>query len=137
MTNPRRNRRTEVRPSVAVAYVRVSTGRQAESGLSLEAQERSLRQAAEIAGYAEVLVLRGTALDPVGHTEERKMERRLRDEYVRTIRDLLPKVSPDARAAVLATLRALQGVIALPPAEPAASPAEALPARRTRARSER
>lgn len=58
MSNPRRIRRTEARPSVAVAYVRVSTGRQAESGLSMEAQERSLRQAAEIAGYAEVLVLR-------------------------------------------------------------------------------
>jgi indolepyruvate ferredoxin oxidoreductase len=42
--------------------------------------------------------LRGTALDPVGHTEERKMERRLRDEYVQTIRELLPKLSTENHA---------------------------------------
>ena len=34
--------------------------------------------------------LRGTALDPVGHTEERRMERQLRDDYLATIRGLLP-----------------------------------------------
>lgn len=58
MTGTRRTRRITERPSVALAYVRVSTGRQAESGLSLETQERSLRQAAELAGYSEVVVLR-------------------------------------------------------------------------------
>jgi indolepyruvate ferredoxin oxidoreductase len=42
--------------------------------------------------------LRGTALDPVGHTDERKMERRLRDEYVQTIRELLPKLSAENHA---------------------------------------
>lgn len=58
MTNTRRARRTVERPSVAIAYLRVSTGRQAESGLSLEQQERQLRHAAEVAGYAEVLIVR-------------------------------------------------------------------------------
>lgn len=58
MATTRRTRRTLDRPSVALLYLRVSTGRQAESGLSLESQERQLRQAAELAGYSEVLVLR-------------------------------------------------------------------------------
>jgi indolepyruvate ferredoxin oxidoreductase len=42
--------------------------------------------------------LRGTALDPMGHTDERKMERQLRDDYVSTIRDLLPKLDADNHA---------------------------------------
>jgi len=42
--------------------------------------------------------LRGTALDPVGHTDERKMERRLRDEYAATIRELLPKLTVENHA---------------------------------------
>ncbi|HAI59277.1 MAG TPA: hypothetical protein DCM32_05305, partial [Xanthomonadaceae bacterium] len=42
--------------------------------------------------------LRGTAFDIVGHTEERKMERRLRDEYLQTIRGLLPQLSAENHA---------------------------------------
>ncbi|MFN3965140.1 MAG: indolepyruvate ferredoxin oxidoreductase family protein [Silanimonas lenta] len=42
--------------------------------------------------------LRGTALDVFGHTAERKMERRLRDEYIETIRGLLPTLSPENHA---------------------------------------
>jgi len=38
-------------PPIAFAYVRVSTGRQAEEGLSLDAQERQLIASAELAGY--------------------------------------------------------------------------------------
>ena len=58
MNSPKRSRRIVERPSVAVLYVRVSTGQQVDSGLSLEHQERTLRAAAEAAGYREVLVLR-------------------------------------------------------------------------------
>jgi DNA invertase Pin-like site-specific DNA recombinase len=50
--------RKPVKPlHVAVLYVRVSTGQQAESGLSLEQQGRTLRQAAEAVGYADVRVM--------------------------------------------------------------------------------
>lgn len=41
---------------LALLYVRVSTHRQAEEGVSLEAQERQLRAAAEVAGYRVELV---------------------------------------------------------------------------------
>ena len=47
---------TTDRPRLALAYVRVSTGRQAESGLSLDGQERRVIAEAEAAGYVvEVL----------------------------------------------------------------------------------
>lgn len=56
MRTPRKSRRP-VAQAVAVLYVRVSTGQQAESGLSLEQQERNLRSAAEVAGFTEVRVI--------------------------------------------------------------------------------
>ena len=39
--------------------------------------------------------LRGTALDPFGYTEERRMERTLIDEYRRRIESLLPALSAE------------------------------------------
>ncbi|MEK0084804.1 indolepyruvate ferredoxin oxidoreductase family protein [Benzoatithermus flavus] len=39
--------------------------------------------------------LRGTVLDPFGWTEERRLERRLRDEYRATIASLLPGLAPE------------------------------------------
>jgi len=45
------------RPNVALCYVRVSTGQQADSGLSLDSQERRVIAEAEAAGY-EVEILR-------------------------------------------------------------------------------
>ena len=39
--------------------------------------------------------LRGTAFDPMGHTEERKMERRLRDDYLVTVRGLLADLNAE------------------------------------------
>ncbi len=39
--------------------------------------------------------LRGTAFDIVGHTDERKMERRLRDEYLATVRGLLSELNAE------------------------------------------
>lgn len=49
MTKPRKP--STDRPRIALAYVRVSTGQQAESGLSLDAQERRVIAEAEAAGY--------------------------------------------------------------------------------------
>ncbi len=46
-----------------------------------------LRAMGVLAGFRR---LRGTALDPFGRTEERRMERALIDEYEQRIRDLLP-----------------------------------------------
>lgn len=45
------------RPNLALCYVRVSTGQQADSGLSLDAQERRVIAEAEAAGY-EVEIVR-------------------------------------------------------------------------------
>jgi DNA invertase Pin-like site-specific DNA recombinase len=42
---------TATKQEIAIVYVRVSSARQAAEGLSLEAQERTLTQAAESAGY--------------------------------------------------------------------------------------
>ena len=42
---------TATKPETAIIYVRVSSARQAQEGLSLEAQERTLRASAEGAGY--------------------------------------------------------------------------------------
>lgn len=58
MTQTKRTRKLLERPSVALLYIRVSTGQQAESGLSLEHQEQTLRQSAAGYGFAEVVVLR-------------------------------------------------------------------------------
>lgn len=58
MVAARNARRIVERPSVAVLYLRVSTAQQAESGLSLEQQERQLRHAAEASGFASVEVVR-------------------------------------------------------------------------------
>ena len=38
-------------------------------------------------------ILRGTAMDLFGHTDERKMERRLRDEYLARIEKMLPDLN--------------------------------------------
>jgi DNA invertase Pin-like site-specific DNA recombinase len=46
-----RRSKTADRPNVALVYTRVSTARQAEEGVSLDAQERTLTAAAEAAGY--------------------------------------------------------------------------------------
>jgi len=50
--------------------------------------------------------LRGTALDPFGHTAERKMERALVHEYRRTVEALLPKLGADnlAQAVAIASI---------------------------------
>jgi DNA invertase Pin-like site-specific DNA recombinase len=42
---------TLTKQETAIVYVRVSSARQAQEGLSLEAQERTLRASAELAGY--------------------------------------------------------------------------------------
>ena len=42
---------TSTKQETAIVYVRVSSARQAQEGLSLEAQERTLRASAELAGY--------------------------------------------------------------------------------------
>jgi indolepyruvate ferredoxin oxidoreductase len=43
---------------------------------------------------AHLKILRGTALDPFGYTEERRMERRLADDYRMLIEHLLAGLSP-------------------------------------------
>jgi indolepyruvate ferredoxin oxidoreductase len=40
--------------------------------------------------------LRGTVLDPFGHTEERREERALRDEFIVTLEAHLDRADPDA-----------------------------------------
>lgn len=52
----RNKKATADRPRIALAYVRVSTGQQAESGLSLDAQERRVIAEAEAAGYTVEVV---------------------------------------------------------------------------------
>ncbi len=47
---------------------------------------------------AKMKVLRGTALDVFGRTAERKMERKLVDEYEATVKTLLNSLSPDNHA---------------------------------------
>jgi indolepyruvate ferredoxin oxidoreductase len=44
---------------------------------------------------AKLKFLRGTVLDPFGHTAERKIERRLVREYEALLDELLPELSPD------------------------------------------
>jgi indolepyruvate ferredoxin oxidoreductase len=50
--------------------------------------------------------LRGTILDPFGHTEERKLERQLANDYERLVRDkLLPNLNKANHAAAVALAR--------------------------------
>jgi indolepyruvate ferredoxin oxidoreductase len=51
---------------------------------------------------AKLKGLRGTALDPFGHTAERKMERALIAEYRATVEGLLPKLTADNLAQAVA-----------------------------------
>jgi site-specific DNA recombinase len=48
----------ELDDKVALLYARVSTSMQVQDGISLEVQERTLRQAAELAGYKNVQLIR-------------------------------------------------------------------------------
>ncbi|MEM9901374.1 MAG: indolepyruvate ferredoxin oxidoreductase family protein [Pseudomonadota bacterium] len=50
---------------------------------------------------SKLSILRGTALDPFGYTEERQMERRLIAEYEADMALALAAVTPDTRGAVL------------------------------------
>ena len=45
---------SKVKRDVALLYARVSTQMQVNDGMSLGAQERELRRAAELAGFTEV-----------------------------------------------------------------------------------
>jgi indolepyruvate ferredoxin oxidoreductase len=47
---------------------------------------------------AKLRVLRGSALDIFGYTEERRTERRLIQDYERTVEELLARLSPDNHA---------------------------------------
>lgn len=49
--------------------------------------------------------LRGSLFDPFGHTEERRMERRLRDDYLRMIPALVAKLSPQTLETIVALAR--------------------------------
>jgi DNA invertase Pin-like site-specific DNA recombinase len=49
---------SKVKRDVALLYARVSTQMQVNDGMSLGAQERELRRAAELAGFTEVEILR-------------------------------------------------------------------------------
>lgn len=66
-------------------------------------------------GYAFALLarlrwLRGTPLDPFGYASERRMERRLIQEYRRTVVVALDQLSPETEAQVLAVMSAPDGV---------------------------
>jgi indolepyruvate ferredoxin oxidoreductase len=54
-----------------------------------------------LALLARLKVLRGTALDPFGYTEERRMERRLIDDYRTLVERLLAGLSPASRGAAV------------------------------------
>lgn len=58
MAGGRRRRTGVAREHVAILYVRVSTGQQAESGLSLQHQEMTLRAAAMAGGFERTVLLR-------------------------------------------------------------------------------
>jgi indolepyruvate ferredoxin oxidoreductase len=55
-------------------------------------------------------VLRGTALDPFGRTEERREERALREEFIATLEAQLPRLSAGNHAALLAWVEAWGGI---------------------------
>ncbi len=48
----------ELDDKIALLYARVSTSMQVQDGISLEVQERTVRQAAELAGYKNVQLIR-------------------------------------------------------------------------------
>jgi indolepyruvate ferredoxin oxidoreductase len=50
---------------------------------------------------ARMRVLRGSWLDPFGQTAERRLERRLADDYERTLQQLLERLTPQRHALVL------------------------------------
>jgi indolepyruvate ferredoxin oxidoreductase len=54
---------------------------------------------------ARMRFLRGTALDVFGYTEERRMERKLRDDYAALIARLLPDLKPENHATLLEIAR--------------------------------
>ncbi|MGK7867214.1 indolepyruvate ferredoxin oxidoreductase family protein [Falsiroseomonas sp. E2-1-a20] len=54
--------------------------------------------------------LRFTPLDPFGHTEERRMERALAEEYRATIDSLLPRLTPDNHGAICEWAEAASGI---------------------------
>ncbi len=59
---------------------------------------------------AKLKWLRGTMLDPFGHTAERKMERRLIAEYVSLVASVLASVTPDSHAAAIQLLGAAERI---------------------------
>ena len=50
---------------------------------------------------ARLRVLRGSWLDPFGHTAERRLERSLANDYERTLQQLLERLTPARHALVL------------------------------------
>ena len=56
---------------------------------------------------ARAKVLRGTAVDPFGRTEERRLERRLIVEYEQRIDELLAGLNADKHAVAVAMRRGL------------------------------
>jgi indolepyruvate ferredoxin oxidoreductase len=54
---------------------------------------------------AALRILRGTVLDPFGHTAERRTERRLADEYERDLGAAVATLSPDSYATAVALAR--------------------------------
>jgi indolepyruvate ferredoxin oxidoreductase len=59
-------------------------------------------------GLAKGKVLRGTPLDPFGHTEVRRLERELRDEYRGLVRRLAEGLTPESYATAVAAAEAAQ-----------------------------
>jgi indolepyruvate ferredoxin oxidoreductase len=55
-------------------------------------------------------VLRGTALDPFGRTEERREERALREEFIATLEAQLPRLSAGSHGALLTWVEAWGGI---------------------------
>jgi indolepyruvate ferredoxin oxidoreductase len=54
---------------------------------------------------ARLRVLRGTPLDPFGHSEERRAERRLIGDYEADVAEILRSLSPETLATALALAR--------------------------------
>jgi indolepyruvate ferredoxin oxidoreductase len=59
---------------------------------------------------APLKVLRGTPFDPFGHTEERRMERALRDEFFEVLKEVASAVGSADAAELERILRAPQAV---------------------------
>ena len=51
---------------------------------------------------AKFKFLRGTALDPFGYSEERKLERKLITDYVANLEELIATLAPQNRALAIA-----------------------------------